>query len=136
MKKILAAGSFNIIHKGHIFFLKKAKSLGDFLVVIVATDRRVKKTKGFLISKAEKRKKSLEALPFVDKVRIGYESDILDVVEEEKPDIIALGYDQKINKNKLREKIKKRGLRCNVVRIKEELKGYKTKKILKEQKRI
>ncbi len=134
MKKVMVGGVFNILHKGHVFFLKKAKSLGDFLIVIIASDKTVLRNKKPLIFSAEERKQIIETLNFVDSVRIGYEinnvSDYLKIIKNEKPDIIALGYDQKINEKDLKEMIKYAGLDCDVVRIHERLEGYSTGKIL------
>jgi len=140
MKKIMAGGVFNILHKGHIFFLKKAKSLGDSLIVIIANDKTVLKNKKPLIFSAEERKSVIESLKFVDAVRIGYDidnkSDYLRMVRLEKPDIIALGYDQKIDEIGLKKMIKNAGLNCDVVRIHGRLKGYSTHRILEKIKLI
>lgn len=132
MKRVLVGGAFNVIHLGHIFFLKKAKSLGDFLIVVVANDKNVLKSKGYLLFSAEERKMILENLKIVDKVSIGHESDFLRVVEKEKPDTIALGYDQKINEKDLREKLKSMKIDCKVVRIKEKFGNYSTKNFLEK----
>ncbi len=132
MKRVLVGGAFNIIHPGHIFFLKKAKSLGDFLIVVVANDKNVLKSKGYLLFSAEERKMILENLKIVDKVVIGDKSDFLKVVKKEKPDIIALGYDQKINEKDLREKLKTMKISCEIVRIKEKFGNYSTKKFLEK----
>jgi FAD synthetase len=126
MKKVLAGGTFNIIHPGHICFLEKAKSLGDYLVVVVANDKTVIRNKGFLLMHAEDRKKILENLRIVDKAVIGDEKDFMKVVRKERPDIIALGYDQELGS--LKKQIE--SLRIKIVRIKSRLKGYKTEDIL------
>ena len=46
MKKVMAFGSFDILHDGHKHYLKEAKSFGDYLVVIVARDENIVKFKG------------------------------------------------------------------------------------------
>lgn len=127
MKKVLAGGAFNIIHPGHIFFLEKARKLGGYLVVVVANDKTVRRSKGALAMKAESRKKVLESLRIVDKAVIGDERDFLKVVREERPDIIALGYDQKLDEN-LAKQIENLGIKT--VRIRSRMKGYKTRDIL------
>jgi FAD synthetase len=127
MKKVLAGGTFNIIHPGHVLFLEKAKALGDCLVVVVANDRTVLKRKGILLMPAEARRKVLESLRPVDKAVVGDERDFFRVVESEKPDIIALGHDQALDKS-LERRIRARGIK--IVRIKSLLKGCKTEKIL------
>jgi FAD synthetase len=128
MKKVLAGGTFNLVHPGHILFLQKAKELGDYLVVVVANDKTVLKSKGFLLMPAGARKKILENLRMVDKVVIGDEKDFMKVVRKEKPDIIALGYDQELGG--LRKQIERSGIKCKIVRIKSRLEGYKTEGIL------
>jgi len=130
MKKVLVGGTFNIIHPGHLLFLKKAKEKGNYLVVVVANDKTVLREKGFLVMHAEARKKVLEGLRIVDKAVIGDEKDFFKVVRKEKPDIIALGYDQRMDEKKLGSKLKNLGLECKVVRINSKLEGYKTEKAI------
>ena len=127
MKKVLVGGTFNLLHPGHLFFLDKARKLGDCLVVVVANDKTVLKRKGFLLMKAEARKKMLESLRIVDKAVIGDERDFLKVVRKERPDIIALGYDQELGG--LEPQIEKLGIKT--ARIRSHLRGYKTEDILK-----
>ena len=133
MKKVLAGGRFNILHPGHIYFLQKAKSLGDYLVVVLAHDKTILKQKKALLFPAEERKMLIESLKCVDKVIIGYEigdeSGYIRVVNDESPDIIALGYDQKINAKVLQGKI---GKKIKIVRI-GNYKGYATQKIIKRK---
>lgn len=112
--KVLAGGTFNKVHKGHEFFLKQCKKLGDYLIVVIANDKTVLKTK-HLLRKAEERKELVENLGIADKVVIGNERNRFKILEKEKPDIIALGYDQKIPN--LMEKIKELGLKTKIVRI-------------------
>ena len=128
--KVLAGGTFNILHPGHIYFLRKAKELGDELVVVVSTDKRVKKEKGRLILPSSERKKIIESLRFVDRVIIGSNSDFFNVVEKERPDIIVLGYDQEIDRKELSKRLKKIGHKCSIIRIEEKHRGYSTRKIL------
>ncbi len=92
MKKVLAGGCFNKIHEGHIYFLKKAKELG-YLVVVLANDMNNRKPYAV---PAKKRKKNLEKLGIADKIIVGDTEDFSKVVKKEKPDIIVLGYDQKL----------------------------------------
>lgn len=93
----MAFGTFDILHPGHKFFLKKAKKLGDFLVVIIARDRTVKKVKNHApFNTEDKRIRNLEKLGLADKISLGrIGNDKYAIIRSEKPDIIALGYDQK-----------------------------------------
>lgn len=129
--RVLVGGTFNLLHPGHVFFLEKAKKLGDELIVVIATDRVVAK-KGFSLFSAEERMVMVNELKVVDRAVIGSDSDFLKIIEIEKPDVIALGSDQKLSEEELKEQLKERGLDVRVVRIKERLGSYSTAKILKK----
>lgn len=74
MKNIWVNGCFDIVHLGHIRLLDYAKSLGDFLIVGIDGDSRVKKTKGAdrPINNQSFRKEFLESLESVDQVEVFY----------------------------------------------------------------
>ena len=92
---VLAGGVFDIIHPGHISTLNAAKTLGDVLVVVVATDNTaVKMKKRRPIHTQEQRQELVNSLAVVDLCLIGQENDIFKTVNLVKPQIIALGYDQ------------------------------------------
>jgi rfaE bifunctional protein nucleotidyltransferase chain/domain len=69
---ILATGVFDLLHQEHILFLRKAKAAGDFLVVGIESDVRVKQMKGpdRPVHSQQKRKQDIEELGFVDLVFI------------------------------------------------------------------
>jgi rfaE bifunctional protein nucleotidyltransferase chain/domain len=94
--KVLVGGCFDILHYGHIHFLKKAKSLGDFLVVALESDKSIKKIKGEKrpIHGQNQRREMLESLEFVDEV-ISLPDEMKDedyfkLVEVVHPKIIAV----------------------------------------------
>ncbi|HLD57619.1 MAG TPA: adenylyltransferase/cytidyltransferase family protein [archaeon] len=94
MIKVLCGGRFNFLHKGHEYFLKKAKEHGDCLVVVIAHDlHNLKKQQR---KQTEQRKQQIESLGIADKVLIGDPEDFFKVVVKEKPQVIALGWDQKL----------------------------------------
>jgi len=98
MKKIFVNGTFDIIHVGHIDLLNYAKSLGDYLLVAIDTDMRVREKKGphRPINNGIERKYLLETLKPVDEVRFfGSDGDLIYILEEYKPDIIVKGDDHK-----------------------------------------
>ena len=68
MKRILTYGTFDLLHYGHINILKRAKALGDYLIVALSTDEfnAIKGKKAYL--SYETRKKMLEAIRYVDLV--------------------------------------------------------------------
>ncbi len=117
MVRVVATGTFDIIHPGHIRYLEEAKKLGDELIVIVAREKNVKHKPKPIIPD-EQRVKVVSALKPVDKAILGDENDIFKPIMELKPDIIALGYDQHFDERKLEEELRKRGLKTKVVRIK------------------
>ena len=116
MVRVMATGVFDILHLGHIRYLEEAKSFGDELIVVVAHDETVKKRKHNPIMPQEMRRKIIESLKCVDKAVNGREGNMLEIVREIKPDIIALGYDQRFDEKKLEEQLKKEGLDVKVVR--------------------
>ncbi len=119
MVKVMATGTFDLLHLGHIYFLKEAKKLGDELVVVVATDATVRKLKHEPVNPEHVRLSLIKELKMVDKAYLGYEDDMYKIVEEVKPDIIALGFDQIHDENKIKAELKKRNINAEVVRLKE-----------------
>lgn len=93
---ILVGGCFDILHFGHVEFLRKAKSLGDYLIVAIESDKRVRelKGKGRPIHNQKQRKKILESLRFVDEVIIlkdkMIDEDYINMVKKIRPAIIAV----------------------------------------------
>jgi FAD synthetase len=118
MVKVMATGTFDLLHMGHIYYLKEAKKLGDTLVVVVATDSTVRKLKHDPITPQEIRVSLINELRMVDEAYLGHEDDMYSIVEEIKPDIIALGFDQIHNEAILKNELKKRKLHAKVVRLK------------------
>ena len=95
LRVVLAGGVFDIIHPGHIHTLNSAKSLGDVLVVVVATDKTTEKIKKRTPLHNQKQRQDLvNSLSMVDLCLIGHEGDIFKTVEIVRPEIVALGYDQ------------------------------------------
>jgi rfaE bifunctional protein nucleotidyltransferase chain/domain len=93
---VLAGGCFDIIHYGHIQFLKKAKALGTHLVVALESDKNIKrlKGKGRPIHNQERRREMLESLNFVDEVIIlgdkMNDKDYETMVKKVHPQVIAV----------------------------------------------
>jgi FAD synthetase len=99
MKKVLASGVFDLLHYGHIRFLEEAKNAGGpdaVLVVIVARDETVKKLKGTdPVIPEDQRRAVVEALRVVDEALLGFvDLDLDRVIQQIKPDIVAVGHDQ------------------------------------------
>ncbi|AMQ18394.1 adenylyltransferase/cytidyltransferase family protein [Thermococcus peptonophilus] len=117
--RVLVGGVFDILHVGHIHFLKQAKELGDELVVIVAHDETVRMQKRRdPINPAEDRAELLRAIRYVDEVYIGTPGTIdIELVKRIDPDVIAIGPDQFFNCEKLKEELRKHGINAEVIRI-------------------
>jgi FAD synthetase len=113
---VVATGTFDLLHPGHVLYLERSKALGDELVVIVARDVNVRhKPKPILPE--EQRRRMIEALRTVDRAVLGEEQDIFKTIEQLKPDIITLGFDQHFDADRLEEELQRRGLRPRIVRI-------------------
>lgn len=114
----MATGVFDLLHPGHIYFLTEAKRLGDELVVVVARDSTARKFKHEPITTESSRLQLVAALKPVDRAILGHEGgSIYDILEEIRPDVIALGFDQMHNEDKILEECRKRGLPTRVVRL-------------------
>ena len=135
VKKVVAMGSFDILHCGHLVYLRSAKKLGNYLVVIVARNSNIRKIKGREPIFDEKaRREIVGSLKMVDKAVIGHRGDIYEILKEIRPDIIALGYDQKVNLDLLKRKLNKFGLKTRIVRIRKYIDGkyFKSSVVLKK----
>jgi len=135
LKVILTAGTYDIIHTGHLKTLEEAKRRGDILIVIVARDKTVEKIKGRRpIIPENQRKIIVQSLKPVDFAILGSEKDFLEPIEKINPDLIVLGRDQPVNKRKLEEELRRRGLGCKVVRLRvwDSSPLAKTSKIIKK----
>ena len=118
MKTVMVAGTFDIFHQGHEYFLKEAKKFGDELIVVIARDENVLKIKGKLSKNNEdKRLKFIVESKLADRVVLGNKGNIFDIIEEIKPNFICLGYDQFIDENKLNIEIKRRKLDIKLNRL-------------------
>ena len=117
-KIVLAGGVFDIIHPGHINTLNAAKKLGDFLVVVIATDKTaVKMKKRKPLHSAQLRQELVSSLNMVDLCIIGNDEDIFKTVDLVKPQVIALGYDQTHQEKFITEGCKKINLDITVARL-------------------
>ena len=94
MKQIIVNGTFDIVHSGHLALLNYARSLGDYLIVAIDSDRRVKELKGAdrPVNTQAERQELLSNLRSVDEVRI-FDSDqeLVNIIAE--CDIMVKGSD-------------------------------------------
>jgi FAD synthetase len=121
-KVVLASGVFDLLHLGHVRFLEEAKRAGGEnakLIVIIARDGTVEKTKGRKpIMSEDQRLALVESLKVVDEAVLGYEDlDIGEVIEKIKPDLIVLGYDQEDTENGVKSFLANHKVPVKVVKI-------------------
>ncbi len=114
----MATGVFDLLHPGHVYFLEEARRLGDELVVVVARDSTARKFKHEPITSEAQRVQLVAALKPVDRAILGHEGgSIYDILEEIRPDVVALGFDQIHDADKIVEEARRRGLQTKVVRL-------------------
>jgi cytidyltransferase-like protein len=108
-KKVLVTGVFDILHEEHVKFLKKAKSVGDFLMVGVECDLRVRKMKGEgrPVNNEEIRVKNLQDLKIADQVfvlpeKFDKSEDHLQLVKKVGTDVLAVSSHTKFIEEKRR----------------------------------
>jgi len=121
-KIVLASGTFDLLHLGHVKYLEEAKRAGGRnaeLIVIVARDSTVEKRRGTKPIMSENQRRALvDSLKVVDDAILGYENfDIEKVIQKIKPDVIALGYDRSDIQQAVRDYVKEKRLVIKVVKI-------------------
>lgn len=119
MTRVMAQGTFDLLHPGHIYYLRESAALGGELVVVIARDSRKKDEKNLAMDE-EGRRTVVDALEMVDEAVLGSEDSIFDSVERLQPDIITLGYDQPYDPDELTATLEQHGFPdIDVIRIDE-----------------
>ena len=96
MKKVFVNGTFDLLHKGHLELLNFAKSYGDYLIVAIDTDDRVKEKKGLSrpIYNQDERRFFLNMLKPVDQVEMfSSDEELEQLIKGFNPDIMIVGSD-------------------------------------------
>ena len=111
MVRVMAVGVFDLLHAGHLHYVEQAKSLGDELIVVVAHDDTVRKQKHEPVTNQELRRRMVMGLKPVDEAIVGNPPSvpIFDILEVVKPDVIALGYDQKHSRDSIKKGLEENG---------------------------
>ena len=117
MVRVMATGVFDLLHPGHLYFLTEARKLGDELVVVVARDQTARRLKHEPYVPEHVRREMVEALKPVDRAILGSTTDIYETVVRERPQVIALGYDQVWNEKEVERECARRGVTVRVARI-------------------
>ena len=134
-KRVMVFGTFDIVHEGHADLFRQARALADtpYLIVSVARDKVAERIKGIKPRNSEEtRRVAVARHALVDKAVLGDSAGYIGHIRANKPDIIALGYDQegKFVEN-LEKDLRKAGLKTRIVRLgafKPEV--YKTSKLI------
>jgi FAD synthetase len=121
-KVVVASGTFDLLHLGHVRFLEEAKKAGGKdaeLIVIVARDSTVKARKGkTTIMPEDQRRALVESLRVVDEAILGFEDfSIEEAIEKIKPDVIAVGYDQDGIEKEVLKAIEEKKIKVQVAKI-------------------
>ena len=114
---VLANGNFDLLHVGHVRYLRGAKALGGKLVVAINSDKSVRalKGEGRPVMPAEERAEIVAALGDVDAVVIFPELDVRALIREIRPDIHAKGTDYTVDSVPERDAVAEYGGRVAIV---------------------
>jgi FAD synthetase len=115
MRRVVAQGTFDLLHPGHLHYLQDAKSYGDRLYVIVARSENVAHKREPIVPDGQ-RLEMVGALDPVDDARLGHLEDFFVPIREIDPDVIVLGHDQHHDGETLAELLAEEGIGCEVVR--------------------
>ncbi|MCX6751602.1 MAG: adenylyltransferase/cytidyltransferase family protein [Candidatus Nomurabacteria bacterium] len=119
--KIMVFGTFDGLHKGHLNFFQQARNFtkNSFLIVSIARDKNVIKIKGRWPFLNEKRRMILvRKSKLANKVVLSGVKNHIPHIIKENPDIIALGYDQKVYVKNLKKDLKNKGILVKIIRLK------------------
>jgi FAD synthetase len=132
-------GTFDGLHKGHLNFFRQAKNLAknSFLIVSIARDKNVFKIKKEKSLFSEKQRFNLiKKCKLADKVVFSGLNNYLAHIKKEKPDIIALGYDQKAYVQELKKDLKNKKINIKIVRLKSYKKNIYKNYLLKKKNKL
>ena len=116
MKRVVATGTFDLLHPGHLYYLGESRRLGDELYVIIARDANVRHKPKPVIPE-DQRLKMVGALKPVDHAVLGDLHDMFRPIREIKPAIITIGFNQHFDEEKIKGDLLARGINSDVVRI-------------------
>ncbi|MCD6324183.1 MAG: cytidylyltransferase family protein [Desulfurococcales archaeon] len=121
--KVFVGGTFDLLHPGHVRFLKEASAHG-LVYAVVARDENVYRVKGrYPILSEEERLELISSIKYVYKAMLGDRNDFLNPITSIKPDIVFLGPDQSVDEKKLEADLVKRGVKVKVMRMGRRLSG-------------
>lgn len=113
--RVVAQGTFDLLHPGHLYYLREAASMGEELHVIVARRENVTHKDPPIVPDRQ-RQTMVEALDPVDEAHLGHTEDIFVPIERIEPDVIVLGHDQHHDEAAIADALTTRGIDCEVER--------------------
>ncbi|MEI6292143.1 MAG: adenylyltransferase/cytidyltransferase family protein [Methanomicrobiales archaeon] len=116
MTRVVATGTFDLLHPGHIYYLEESRKHGDELFVIVARDANVRHKPTPVIPE-EQRRRMVAALRAVDQAVLGDPTDMFRPIREIRPDVITIGFNQHFDTGLLVRQLAEQSLEARVVRI-------------------
>ena len=131
---VFTNGVFDLLHPGHVRYLRQARALGDALIVGVNADASVRRNKGpdRPINSQDERAEVLAALDCVDAVVIFDEDTPAEIIRAVQPDILVKGADWAADQIVGRDTVEARGGRVERVTVEE---GYSTSSIVEKIRR-
>ena len=115
MTRVVAQGTFDILHPGHVHYLEDAASMGTELHVIVARSSNVTHKEQPVVPDRQ-RVEMVGALEPVTEAHLGHPEDIFVPIERIDPDVIVLGFDQHHDEDDIADALAGRGIDCRVER--------------------
>ncbi len=132
--RVMVGGTFDIIHPGHIYYLREASKLG-LVYAVVARDSTVRRIKNREpVNDELTRLELVSSIRYVYRAILGDESDIFKSVDVVNPNIIMLGPDQPIDEDELKRYVSSKNLNVKILRLSNKYKDEvaSTSKIIKK----
>lgn len=123
MTRVVAQGTFDLLHPGHVHYLEEAAAMGDELHVIIARKQNVTHKRPPVVGDRQRRD-VVAALDVVDDAHLGHTEDIFVPIERIDPDVICLGHDQHHDEADIEAALADRGIDCDVRRASARNVGY------------
>jgi FAD synthetase len=115
MRRVVAQGTFDLLHPGHLHYLESAGSMGDRLHVIIARSENVSHKATPVVPDAQRRE-MVAALEMVDEARLGHTEDFFVPIRDIDPEVIVLGHDQHHDEDTIAAMLAEEGIDCEVAR--------------------
>ncbi|MEF8806740.1 adenylyltransferase/cytidyltransferase family protein [Natronomonas sp.] len=115
MRRVVAQGTFDLLHPGHLHYLEDAKSMGEELHVIVARSANVTHKEKPILDDRQRRD-MVAALDPVDEAHLGHTEDFFVPIRNIDPDVIVLGHDQHHDEATLSAMLEEEDIDCEVAR--------------------